>query len=235
MNLRLENLVHIYKSPAATDRRVLDIPLWELAAGQQVLLRGVSGSGKTTLFNIISGLLIPTDGVVWFGEQSLYQLDSAQRDRFRAQTIGYIFQTHHLLAPLTAIENIVMPMAFARKYPRSEWKKRAQHLLERVGLADYGRYRPAQMSTGQRLRVAVARALANDPPMLLADEPTAALDPDAVGAVMDLVQETAHEDNAILIVASHDPALNDRFDAITHLSNGHLTTENNVSEEVERA
>lgn len=235
MILKLQNLVHIYKSPASVDRRVLDIPQWELAAGQQMLLRGVSGSGKTTLFNIISGLLVPTEGDVWLDQQSLYQLDSAQRDRFRAQTIGYIFQTHHLLAPLTALENVVMPMAFARKYPRSEWKKRAQTLLDRVELADYGRYRPAQMSTGQRLRVAVARALANQPPLLLADEPTAALDSAAVNTVMDLIQQTCRENNTTLIVASHDPALNDRFAVTAHLEAGHLSLKQAENLQVEMA
>ena len=229
MNIKITNLKHVYQSPASEPRQVLDISSWEIASGQAMLLRGVSGSGKTTLFNVISGLLQPTSGDVFFDDQSLYALKAAERDRFRAQSIGYIFQTHHLLAPLTAIENIVMPMAFAEKFPRKLWRSRAQALLAAVGLPDFGAYRPAQLSTGQRLRVAVARALANDPPLLLADEPTAALDPEAAIAVTELIRAKSQENNAILIVSSHDPALNDQFSMIAHLQHGVLSLEETQS------
>lgn len=228
MKLSFENLTHVYKSPTGESRKVLDIGHWEIEAGKQALLRGISGSGKTTLFNITAGLLRPSTGKVMYGHQGLYDLTPVVRDRFRARTIGYVFQNHHLLNSLTALENVVMPIAFARKYPRWQWRKKAQDLLEKLGVGEFLNYRPAQLSTGQRLRVAVARALANQPPVLLADEPTAALDADSAHVVMDLIQNTCHENGSILLVASHDPHLTQRFELIAHLQTGSITVEEKV-------
>ena len=227
LRLRYYKLRHIYSSPTAEARLVLDVPEWTIEPGQQVLVRGVSGSGKTTLFNITAGLMQPTQGTVRLGTTSLYRLSEAQRDRFRAQKIGYIFQTHYLLATLSAVENGVMPMAFARQLPRAQWRGRAIELLQQVGLADFIDYRPAQLSTGQRMRVAVARALVNRPQLVLADEPTAALDSESAAAVMDLVQQTCRQNDAILLVASHDPALLTRFDTVADLEHGELSIHNN--------
>lgn len=231
MRLRYEQLRHTFKSPTGDARTVVNIPDWVLNAGQQVLLRGVSGSGKTTLFNISAGLLQPTQGKVFYDETSLFALQPGKRDRFRAQTVGYIFQTHQLLAPLSAIENVVMPMAFARQVPRRQWRDKAADLLSLVGLQDHLDYRPAKLSTGQRLRVAVARALVNNPSVVLADEPTAALDPESGVVVMDLIQKICHENNAILVVASHDPALTQRFETVVNLIEGQIT---NVSQNIDR-
>ncbi|MEO0564033.1 MAG: ABC transporter ATP-binding protein [Chloroflexota bacterium] len=230
MSLRLDGIVHVYTSPTGEPHQVLDIPGWELAPGDQVLLRGVSGSGKTTLFNIMAGLLSPTHGTVSYEEQSLYALPERKRDVFRAGNIGYIFQSHYLVSSLTALDNVVMPMAFAGQTPRHTWKPQAKDLLAQLGLADRATYRPDQLSTGQRLRVGIARALANGPRVLLADEPTAALDPDAAITAMDFIQHKCEEANAILVVASHDPALTGRFETVTDLKNGHLTTEHNPSQ-----
>lgn len=225
MSLRLEGLRHVYKNPSGEARQVLDIPAWSLCAGDQVLVRGVSGSGKTTLFNILAGLLRPTAGHVYYGlasgaEQSLYALSEEVRDRFRARMVGYVFQNHHLLPSLTALENVVMPMAYARRLPAPQWKKAGRELLAQVGLSAFADYRPAQLSTGQRLRVAVARALANTPRLLLADEPTAALDPDSSQQVMALLQTTCRDHATILIVASHDPLLDTLFETEVHLQQG---------------
>lgn len=222
MTLRLTALRHVYRSPAGDERPVLAIDHLELAAGSQALLRGVSGSGKTTLFNIVAGLLHPTAGQVAIADQDLYALGEAARDRFRARRIGYVFQNHHLLPHLTAHENVVMPLAFARALPRRAWAARADELLAAVGLAGEARYRPPQLSTGQRLRVAVARALANQPAVLLADEPTAALDADSAEQVMAFIQRTCAENHALLVVASHDPALSQRFPCTLHLRAGSL-------------
>ncbi len=224
MNLHIERLQHTYKSPApgVPDRTVLNVPQWTLKSGEQVLLRGVSGSGKTTLFNIIAGLLHPTAGTVHYDGTALYELSEAVRDRLRAGVVGYVFQTHHLLPALTALENVVVPMAFAQKLPRSTWRGQARDLLAQVGLADFVAYRPAQLSTGQRLRVAVARALANNPRLLLADEPTAALDADSSSAVMETVQQACRANTTTLIVASHDPTLGEQFAQVVHLRHGIL-------------
>jgi putative ABC transport system ATP-binding protein len=186
----------------------------------------VSGSGKTTLFNIAAGLLRPSSGQVVYTQAAgpaidLYALGEAARDRFRARHIGYIFQTHHLLPALTARENVAMPMVFAG-IDRREHARRARALLEAVGLGEYEQVLPRRLSTGQRLRVAAARALANDPAVLLADEPTAALDADAAARLLALLRETCARNQAILLVASHDPALVDAFDRVIDLRRGRL-------------
>lgn len=223
MNLRLENLTQSYKSPSGEARTVIQIKEWSIEAGQQILIRGVSGSGKTTLFNMIAGLLRPTTGHVWMDDQSFYALPEALRDRVRARTIGYVFQNHYLVHSLTALENVVMPLAFDRVLPSSQWRSHAQELLEKVGIGEFSRYKPKQLSTGQRLRVAIARALANNPRIVLADEPTAALDEESGTTVMDFLQQTCHDNNAILIVASHDPALFQRFSTSADLKRGKLS------------
>lgn len=205
MSVRLHNLLHSYRAPNRDSRRVLDIPAWEFPDGAQVLLRGVSGSGKTTLFNIIAGLLRPTSGTVYIDGEDIYALSEATRDRFRARSIGYVFQNHLLIDSLTALENVVMPMAFARLDRPACWANNAVDLLALVGLAGFESYKPRQLSTGQRLRVAVARALANRPKLILADEPTAALDVQAGVGVIDLLKQACVEQNAVLILASHDP------------------------------
>lgn len=228
MELHFTNLKHIYPGPDAELRPVLDIPSWSLGVEQQVLLKGISGSGKTTLFNIAAGLMHPTVGEVYYGEQSLYALSEAARDRFRAQNIGYIFQNHYLLPTLTAIENVIMPLAFGGDVPRPQWKARAGDMLHRMGLTDHFHYRPAKMSAGQRMRVAIARALVSNPAVLLADEPTASLDTAAAEMIMDEIQQICRENGAILIVASHDPALDKRFDTIAHLADQKIRIEENT-------
>lgn len=223
MSLVIQELHHSFRSPTGEQRPILDIPSWSLAAGSQVLLRGVSGNGKTTLFNIVAGLLRPSKGSITLNQQSLYVLTESQRDPFRARHIGYVFQNHYLLAWLSALENVTMPLVYAKQVPQKHWKDRAMSLLERVGLADYANYRPAQLSTGQRLRVSIARALVNNPPLVLADEPTAALDPDTADTVIALIKTICQENNAMLVLASHDPSLSSHFGQAFNLRGGKLT------------
>jgi ABC-type lipoprotein export system ATPase subunit len=227
MMLRVEHLGHTYPIPGGNQagRLVLELPMWQVEAGQQILLRGISGSGKTTLFNILAGLLWPTTGQVWLDDQNLYALPEADRDRFRAERIGYVFQNHYLLTGLTALENVMMPMMFAKRITAKQRQTRARDLLAQLGIDEFWRYLPRQLSTGQRLRVAVARALVNTPQLLLADEPTAALDFDAARTVMDILQQTCAAQETILIVASHDPALSERFTNVIHLSAGQFETQ----------
>lgn len=233
MPITLENLTQVYRSPSGEPRPVLDIPAWHIGSGQHVLLRGVSGSGKTSLFNIMTGLLKPTGGRVLYDDLPLYSLPEAARDRFRAVNIGYIFQSHFLLSTLTAVQNVEMPMAFARGIPAAERRKRSRELLDRLGLADHFNDYPQQLSTGQRMRVAVARALANRPHAVFADEPTAALDADSAVQVMDLIRETCTASGAILLVASHDPALASYFSHYADLKAGHLTLSERHEEHAE--
>ncbi len=222
MSLLVENLKHIYTSPGLSERPVLDIPHWRVEAGEQVLLRGISGSGKTTLMNILAGLLRPTQGEVVVDGYRLFAHSEAKRDRFRAGRIGYVFQMHHLISNLSAQENVEMPLIFAGNGDFVQRQRLAHALLTRLGLAEFANHRPVQMSMGQRLRVTVARSLVTRPHLLLADEPTAALDPYARDGVMVLLQEICREENAILIVASHDPAVNRRFDRIVDIEDGRL-------------
>lgn len=223
MSVRIEQLTHTYQSAGLKPRTVLQaIESWHIEPGQHVLLQGVSGSGKTTLLNILTGLLPPTQGQVWFGEQAIYTLAEAVRDRFRSFKVGYIFQAHHLLPTLSALENVVMPMVFAENGTRPAQKQQAMLLLTELGLADFAHHRPVQLSSGQRLRVAIARALANQPALLLADEPTAALDEAAAREAIALLQESCRRQQAILIVASHDVSLAPQFDRVFDLRAGQL-------------
>ncbi len=220
MSLRITDLRHTYAGKGLESRTVLSIESWVVEPGQEVLLRGISGSGKTTLLNIIAGLLTPSAGTVEVSGQVLGRLREAQRDRFRAGHIGYVFQTHNLL-PLSALENVEMPLAFLGENPRSR-KKRARECLETVGLGAFLRHRPRQLSAGQRLRVAVARALVARPKILLADEPTAALDADSAQQVIALIFATCRAQEATLIVAGHDPALAVHFTSFADLRDGAL-------------
>jgi ABC-type lipoprotein export system ATPase subunit len=216
----LAGLVQTYREAGLPPRTVLDISHWQVKTGEHVLLRGRSGSGKTTLFNIIAGLLTPTRGSVILAGKDLSHLREAERDRFRARYIGYVFQTHNLL-PFTAVQNVEMPLAFAGM-AASERRKQAVSALASVGLGDCLTHRPHQLSTGQRLRVAVARAIVTRPQILLADEPTAALDPETGVRVLDLLQDVVDQTGATLLVASHDPVLSARFGRIVDLNQTNL-------------
>jgi lipoprotein-releasing system ATP-binding protein len=216
--LRLEGLRHTYPHTA---QAVLDVGDWVLDSDARVLLRGVSGSGKTTLLNIAAGLLRPSAGEVYYDGQPIYALTEANRDKLRTRWVGYVFQNHHLLPSLTALENVIMPLAFAGVAPAAR-RKRALELLGRVGLLHVAHHYPARMSTGQRLRAAVARALANAPRLLLADEPTAALDADSAAVVMDVLLAECAANGAALLVASHDPALEGYFVQMIDLRGGQL-------------
>ncbi|MEZ4860371.1 MAG: ABC transporter ATP-binding protein [Caldilineaceae bacterium] len=220
MKICVEELRQTYTGRGIELRTVLTLPHWSVPTGAQVLLRGVSGSGKTTLLNILAGLLPPSAGKVWLDEQMIYDLPEAQRDRLRAQRIGYVFQIHLLVPTLTALENVEMPLVFGGKFSTAQRRQQATALLDAVGLGDFRKHRPVQLSVGQRLRVAVARALVNRPALLLADEPTAALDRTAGDLVMDLIQRLCREAGTTLLVASHDPALEMRFDQVVTLQNG---------------
>lgn len=187
---------------------VLDLPEWDLAAGEQVALLGASGSGKTTLLHVVAGIVVPDSGTVRLGETEITRLDEASRDRFRAANIGYIFQQVHLLPAFTALENVLLGMKFADNRAGTA---RALALLESVGLRERARYFPRQLSAGQQQRVGIARALANQPRLVLADEPTSALDARHRDAVLDLMQRLCREIGAALIVVTHDEAVARRF------------------------
>jgi ABC-type lipoprotein export system ATPase subunit len=212
--LSIHDLVKTYPAPAGGRVEVLRVPGLALKAGQQVALRGESGLGKTTLLHLIAGILEPDSGQVVVGGIPVTGRSEAQRDRFRAERLGYIFQTFNLLQGLTALENVALGLAFGKGADR----KAGLDALERVGLAHRAHYFPRQLSTGQQQRVAVARALANRPCLILADEPTGNLDAAHGRKVIDLLRQAAADLGSALLVASHDPEVLEAFEEVLDLA-----------------
>lgn len=201
MPITLGQLKKEYVSPDGTRVPVIDIDQLTIGDGEQIALIGTSGSGKTTLLHLIAGILTPTSGSIVFGNVDVTKLSEAQRDIFRGRYIGYIFQTHHLLAGFTALENVLLGMSFTGRQHDPAW---ARQLLEEVGLSERLHYKPEKLSVGQQQRVAVARALASRPRLVLADEPTGALDARNAQQVLDLIRRLCQQVQASLLLVTHD-------------------------------
>ena len=193
---------------------MVDVPAFSMEAGQQIALSGTSGSGKTTLLNLIAGILQPDEGQVELDGKSISSASEAVRDSLRAQLVGYIFQTFNLLQGYTCLENVLLGMSFGGALDRS----RAIELLDHVGLSQRLDYYPRQLSTGQQQRVAVARALANRPKLVLADEPTGNLDPKNAAEALSLIRQTCSEYGAALLLVSHDKEVLNQFEDVRDLS-----------------
>jgi putative ABC transport system ATP-binding protein len=193
---------------------VLSIDHLEIPKGAQRVITGSSGSGKTTFLNLVSGILTPDSGTIEVSGTPITLLPEARRDRFRAEKIGFVFQTFNLLQGFTALENVLLGMLFAGKTDRA----RGESLLERVGLKDRMDYLPTAMSVGQQQRVAIARALANRPELILADEPTGNLDPKTGETIVDLLKEVCRESGATLVCVTHQPQVMQSFKDVTDLS-----------------
>ena len=187
--------------------QVLDVEHLELPGSGCTVIRGRSGSGKTTLLNLIAGVSVPTGGTIVVHGTEITALPEARRDRFRAERIGYVFQTFNLLPAFSALENVVLAMMFARAIPRREQRPRAGALLTRLGLGARLGHKPGQLSRGEQQRVAIARALANDPPLILADEPCASLDAATAREVLAVLLAVCREAAKTLLVVSHDEAV----------------------------
>lgn len=187
----------------------VDVTRLELARGEQVLLTGGSGRGKSTLLHLVAGLIDPQEGSVEIAGTRLASLHGAKRDLFRGSKVGMIFQTFNLLHGFTALENVMAALMFS-KIPASEHAARAERLLKHLGIERVDA-EPDRLSVGQQQRVAVARAVACDPVLVLADEPTASLDPENGEKAMDLIQSICREKGAALLCVSHDPAMKARF------------------------
>jgi putative ABC transport system ATP-binding protein len=208
--LAVADLRKSFVSPDGEKVEIVRIPTFALAAGEQVALRGESGSGKTTFLNLIAGILAADGGRIDIDGVNVTELSEAGRDRMRAEKLGYIFQTFNLLQGYTVIENVVLGMAFGKGADRG----RARELLERVGLGNRLRHYPRQLSTGQQQRVAVARALANRPKLVLADEPTGNLDRRHAFESLRLVREVCRESGAALLLVSHDDHALGQFESV---------------------
>lgn len=198
--LEVRDLRKSYAHPDGTVTPVVDIASFALEAEQQLALSGASGSGKTTFLHLIAGILAPDSGTVCLDGVELTSLGESARDRLRATKVGYIFQTFNLLQGYTCLENVLLGMSFGPGPDRAF----AESLLRRVGLAERLRHYPRQLSTGQQQRVAVARALANRPKLVLADEPTGNLDHRSARESLRLIREACRENGAALLLVSHD-------------------------------
>lgn len=200
MSLLLERIRKSYREPGGRRLPVLGIERFEMAQGEQVALLGSSGGGKTTLLNIISGILTPDSGRVIVDGRDIAAMPEVVRDRFRASKIGIVFQTFNLLPAFSALENVLLGMSFSGK---GVDKAFARQLLERVGLGHRLNHSPQKLSVGEQQRVAVARSLANKPVLLLADEPTANVDPSNQQLILDLIRDTCCDHNVSLLMVTH--------------------------------
>jgi len=205
--LEITDLHKGFRAPDGTRHEVVSVPRFTLEARSQVALSGSSGSGKTTFLHLIAGILTPDSGRIELDGQPMSALSEAARDRLRAFDIGYIFQSFNLLQGFTVLENVLLGMSFGSGADR----RRAVALLERVGLSERLHHFPRQLSTGQQQRVAVARALAHRPKLVLADEPTGNLDATNARTALALIREACSENGAALLLVSHDPAVLEGF------------------------
>ncbi len=176
---------------------------FEAPEGAQMALWGPSGCGKSTMLNLITGLLRADEGIIRVDGVETQGMREGQLDRFRGERFGFVFQTFNLLAPFSALQNVMLGMRFSDTVPGSEWRPRATALLERVGLGKRLHSKPATMSVGERQRVAIARALANKQKIVVADEPTGSLDPKSASSVMDLLLELCREERVTLLLVTH--------------------------------
>jgi putative ABC transport system ATP-binding protein len=200
-------LAKSYRTPEGDVRRVVSVGSFSMNHGAQIGLKGESGSGKTTFLNLVAGILKPDAGSIMIDGRELTALGESQRDRLRATTIGCVYQSFNLLQGYTCLENVLLAMAFGAGRDRVF----ATSLLQRVGLSHRLDYYPRQLSVGQQQRVAVARALANRPKLMLADEPTGNLDATNAAETLALLRETCAEQRAALLLVSHDRDILGRF------------------------
>ncbi|SDS32747.1 putative ABC transport system ATP-binding protein [Opitutus sp. GAS368] len=208
--LQVTGLRRSFVTPEGERKVIVDVPAFSLAAGQQLALRGESGSGKTTFLHLIAGILAADAGTIQLAGRDMATLGEHARDRLRAGNIGYIFQTFNLLQGYSCLENVLLGMAFGAGMDRAH----SRAMLERVGLGHRLGHYPRQLSTGQQQRVAVARALANHPKLVLADEPTGNLDHKNARESLALIRETCRENGAALLLVSHDPAVLGTFEDV---------------------
>jgi putative ABC transport system ATP-binding protein len=212
--LLLENVKKSYLEADGSRLEILDIPRFEIANAEQMVLVGRSGCGKSTLLQVVSGISKADSGSVKINGLDITRLTEAGRDRFRAENLGYVFQTFNLLPGFTALENVLLGMTFASgRFDRA----RGHELLERVGLSQRAYHKPGALSVGEQQRVAVARALANKPKLLLADEPTANVDPANQQHVVELIRKTCEEEQVSLLLVTHAVEVADQFERVDRL------------------
>lgn len=218
--IKLQHLSKIYYTPAGEYIALAGIEL-EVEAGEFVAVVGKSGSGKSTLLNLIGGIDSPTSGSVEVGGTTIQGLPESRLALWRGRNVGFVFQFFQLLPTLTVAENVMLPMDFCRTYPVRQRRKRAVELLERVGVASQADKLPAALSGGEQQRAAIARALANDPPVILADEPTGNLDSVTASSVLDLFRTMA-DSGTTVVIATHERDITRLVDRKVALADGAL-------------
>ncbi|PID85014.1 MAG: ABC transporter ATP-binding protein [Chloroflexi bacterium] len=218
--IQLKQLRKEYDSLAGKVVALKEIDL-TVEPGEFLVVTGKSGAGKTTLVNMIAGLARHTAGEIWVCQTPVHALGLEEAAKWRGQNVGVVFQSFALLPSLTILQNVTLPMDFARRYSERERRKRALHLLDQVGIADHALKRPSAISGGQQQRVAIARALANDPPLIIADEATGSLDTKTTTAVLDLFSQFVHDGKTVLMV-THDHDIRERATRAVELIDGRL-------------
>lgn len=221
--IELRKVVKNYKTAVGDFPALKGIDL-DIQGGEFVSVIGKSGSGKTTLINMIAGIDRPTDGEVWVNGTAVHELNENQMARWRGRNLGIVFQFFQLLPMLSLVENIMLPMDFCNTFPLKEREERALHLLDQMELADHAYKLPSAISGGQQQRVAIARALANDPPVVLADEPTGNLDSKTAETVFEMFNKLVAEGKTIIIV-THDSGLAKRAKRTALITDGEIVNE----------
>jgi putative ABC transport system ATP-binding protein len=229
MSVKIENVEKTYKLgeilvPALKNTNM------ELKKGEFVAVMGPSGSGKTTLLNLIGALDKPTKGKIYVDGKDLTTLKEKELTKLRRRTVGYIFQFYNLIPVLSAFENVELPMLIAGS-PTKERQERARQLLETVGLAERGDHRPDELSGGEQQRVAIVRALANKPSVVLADEPTGDLDSKTGKEVMQALRDLSRNEGATVIVVTHDPMVANLANRIFEMRDGRIITVHSVGQD----
>jgi len=222
--ITLNRVFKRYETPSGPFTALRDVSL-EVRQGEFIAVVGKSGSGKSTLINVITGIDSPSSGEVYVGSTAVHSLNQEQLAIWRGKNVGVIFQFFQLLPTLTIAENVMLPMDFCNTYPARERRIRAISLLEKVGISEQANKLPADLSGGQQQRAAIARALANDPPILVADEPTGNLDSQTSEDVMRSFAELAKEGKTVVMV-THERDLNRYFTRSITLADGVVVSEN---------
>jgi putative ABC transport system ATP-binding protein len=196
----------------------------QVRKGEFVVVAGKSGAGKTTLVNMITGLDKSTSGEIWVNGTPVHKLGTEKAARWRGQSVGVVFQFFELLPTLTVLQNVMLPMDFAHKYSIHRQQERAMYLLEQMGIAEHAHKLPSAVSGGQQQRVAIARAMANDPPILVADEPTGSLDSVTAGTVLEVFEDLVEQGKTVLLV-THDEDIARRATRTIMLADGEIVDE----------
>jgi putative ABC transport system ATP-binding protein len=216
VQFELLNISKVYQSTAETKVYATQNVNLKINSGDFVALVGPSGSGKTTLLNLIAGLILPTSGEIFHGEENITKLNLGERTEHRLQYMGFIFQDYQLLSVLTAEENVELPLQL-KKLEKMDIKKKVAWALEQVGLKEMHKRFPAQLSGGQQQRVSIARAIASHPQIILADEPTANLDSKTAQDIIDLFKELNSRYKLTFVFSTHDQRLIDQVKTVHYI------------------